>query len=534
MRPSLSFLTSRRPSPATVLWLSGVAFGLASEAAAFDRGDVRHWLPDLVVGLTCVGAGAYALPRRPGTGGLLAATGFTWFLGNFAPSLLYLHRGPLVHVLITYPGWRPRSHVELAAVAAGYGAAVLAPIWRSDGTAIALAVGLVVFTSWQLVSATGRARRDRLIALQGAVALGIAVAGGAIVRIAVPSGDAVEPMLLVYQAVLCGVVVMLAARVRPPDTAAVADLVVELGETRSGTLRDALAATLGDPTLEIGYWVGPASYVDVGGTTIDMPPPGGPRAATFVERDSRPFAVLIHDVSVLDEPALVEAVATATRLSAANAALLDEVRLQRDELRASRRRLVLAADVERQRLESRLRTDVEPQVQALEDTVRDLASGNATESGEHLLRAEAHLGHTVSDLHHLARGLHPRELEGGLGSALSALTERCPVPVDLTVATDEVRGEAAAAAFFVSAEALANVAKHADASRASVQVRQVDGRLLVAVVDDGVGGADPARGSGLRGLIDRVEALGGRLTVASPTTGGTRLTAELPLGRQSW
>jgi signal transduction histidine kinase len=515
------------------LGLSGLAFGLASEAVAFERADVRHWLPDLVVGLICIGAGAYAQPRRPGTGGLLAATGFTWFLGNLAPPLLYLHRGPLVHVLITYPGWKPRSHLELAAIAAGYGAAVLDPVWRSDGTAIALAGCLVVFTSWQLVSATGRARRDRLVALQGAVALGIAVAGGAIVRITVPSGDAVEPMLLVYQAVLCGVVVMLAARVRPPDTAAVADLVVELGETRSGTLRDALAATLGDPTLEVGYWVGPASYVDVGGSTINVPPLGGPRAATFVERDSHPFAVLIHDASVLDEPSLVEAVATATRLSATNAALLDEVRLQRDELSASRRRLVLAADVERQRLEARLRTDLEPRVQALEETVRDLASGNGTESNEHLLRAEAHLAHTVSDLHQLARGLHPRELEDGLGSALSALAERCPVPVDVTIDTEDVGSETAAAAFFVSAEALANVAKHAHASRASLQVRQGEGRLLIAVVDDGVGDADPRRGSGLRGLIDRVEALGGRLVVTSPTTGGTRLTAELPLGRQT-
>ena len=169
-------------------------------------------------------------------------------------------------------------------------------------------------------------------------------------------------MLLAYQVALCVVAVMLAVRLVAPRTAVVADLVVELGETRSGTLRDALANALGDPTLEIGYWSPSGEYVDVNGRSVHVPAGGGERAATFIERESRPFAVLVHDRSVLEEPALVDAVAAATRLSAANAALSADVQAQIDELAGSRRRLVLAADEERRRLEVRLHDGVERSV----------------------------------------------------------------------------------------------------------------------------------------------------------------------------
>ena len=523
--PSSSIEVRRLAGP--ILVAVGIVVGVAAERAAFEWSDVRHWLPDLVVGLTFIGAGAARLQRRPGAGWLLAATGFSWFLGNFDSSLLLVHRGPLIHLFVTSPRWRPRSRVDLAAVIAGYVTAFADPV--SDGASLALGVAVVAFMGWQYAAAAGRARRDRLTALQAASIFGLAVGGGAAVRMALPSGDAVEPMLLAYQAALCWIALLYAVRLRPPDPTAVTDLVVELGDVRSGMLRDALAATLGDPTLQVGYRTTSGAYVDHTGNPVVIPAAGTRRAATWVERDGRPFAVLVHDAAVLDESALVQAVAAATRLSATNATLLGEVRLQLDEVITSRHRLVLAAQDERRRLAARVRSGVEQQVIGVAGALRGDAGRN-----EHIARAERHLVLTVADLNQLAQGLHPRELDDGLHAALTALAERSPVPVQLDVHVDRLPStDAAAAAYYVCAEALSNVAKHAAASSVHVTIERRNAALTVDVSDDGAGGADPANGSGLRGLADRVEALGGTLTISSPNGAGTRLTAELPLGRPS-
>ena len=370
----------------------------------------------------------------------------------------------------------------------------------------------------------GRARRDRLTALQAASIFGLAVGGGAAVRMAVPSGDAVEPMLLAYQVALCWIALLYAVRLRPPDPTAVTDLVVELGDVRSGMLRDALAATLRDPTLQVGYRTTSGAYVDHAGNPVVIPAAGTGRAATWVERDGRPFAVLAHDAAVLDEPALVRAVAAATRLSATNAALLGEVRLQLHEVITSRHRLVLAAQDERRRLAARVRSRVEQQVIGVAGALRGDAGRN-----EHVARAERHLVLTVADLNQLAQGLHPRELDDGLHAALTALAERSPVPVQLDVHVDRLPSrDATAAAYYVCAEALSNVAKHAGASSVHVTVKQRSAALAVEVADDGAGGADPANGSGLRGMTDRVEALGGTLTISQCERGRDATDGRAP------
>jgi len=116
----------------------GVVVGVAAEGAGFSWDDAERWVPDLVVGLTFIGAGAYALPRQRGCGALLAATGLTWFAGTVDVSALYLHRGPLVQLLVAYPGWRPRTRTGLVAVAAGYAAALARPVWGDDATAVVL------------------------------------------------------------------------------------------------------------------------------------------------------------------------------------------------------------------------------------------------------------------------------------------------------------------------------------------------------------------------------------------------------------
>jgi signal transduction histidine kinase len=345
-----------------------------------------------------------------------------------------------------------------------------------------------------------------------------------VARLRVPDGVALDPALLAYVVALVIVACGLTWRARRPASL-VADLVVELGESRSGTLRDRLARALGDPTLAIGWWSSEAgAYVDDSGA--ELPVTG---SAISVDRDGAPFALVVHDAAALGDPALVEAVASATRLSTSNVALRASVRSQADELIASRRRLLLAGDSERRRLEARLREGPERRLQEV-----DAALAALEPAGDHVERARLQLLRTLTDLAELGSGLHPREpVDQGLDVALRSLAERAGLPVEVRSSTTPLPDELAATAYFVCAEALANVSKYADASHAVIEVETRDGRLRISVEDDGRGGADPARGSGLHGLADRVEALGGTLRVESPPGRGTRLAAELPLDGES-
>jgi signal transduction histidine kinase len=151
-----------------------------------------------------------------------------------------------------------------------------------------------------------------------------------------------------------------------------------------------------------------------------------------------------------------------------------------------------------------------------------------------MARAEDQLARTLEELRRLAHGLHPRVLsEHGLAGALAVLAKDLSLPVDIKISDDQLPRRVAVAAYFVCAEALANVAKHAAAAHVAVAVTASEDRVKVEIADDGVGGADPAHGSGLRGLADRVETLGGTLRVESVPGRGTRLAAEIPLGGQA-
>jgi signal transduction histidine kinase len=203
------------------------------------------------------------------------------------------------------------------------------------------------------------------------------------------------------------------------------------------------------------------------------------------------------------------------------------------ELRASRARLVEAQDAERRRLERNLHDGAQQRLVSLALALRlarERVSQEEDEALELLGRADEELGLALSELRELARGIHPAVLtERGLRPALEGAASRTPVPVELTVHDGRLPEAIEVATYFVVCEALANVAKYADASSASVSVVRADGRVVVEIGDDGVGGADAARGSGLSGLADRVEALDGRLVVESEPEGGTRVRAEIPL-----
>jgi signal transduction histidine kinase len=534
-----------------LLWPAGAAFGIAAEWIFFGWGDPRHWVPDLATGWTLIACGLVAWSRRPESesGALLTATGFSWFLGNFANAgvgpldwlgahALYVYRGPLVHLLITYPSGRLVSRLDRSAVAVGYAAALVTPVWRSEIATFALAALLVAVCARSYLRAIGPARRARLLALRAAAGLGLVLAGGAAARLAAPAGDASEPSLLALEAALCALAGGLLAGLLSPhwQGAAVTDLVVELGESRSGTLREELARALGDPTLEVGYWLPNAgAFVDSEGRPFSLPDPGSERSVTMIEGEGRPIAALVHDPAVLDDPGLREAVSSAAQLAAANARLQAEVRAQVAELRASRRRILEAGDEERKRLERRLREGAQQRLERLAEQLgRARLSARSGASAERIDRSEAQVARTLEELRRLAHGLHPRVLtEAGLAGALASLGEQAPIQVEVVAPTARLPAEVEAVAYFLCSEALANVAKHASASRVSVSVTTGDGRVRIEVKDDGLGGADPARGTGLRGLADRVEALGGTLHVESPAGAGTRLAAEIPLGGEA-
>ena len=214
------------------------------------------------------------------------------------------------------------------------------------------------------------------------------------------------------------------------------------------------------------------------------------------------------------------------------AAVVNERRRALHDVRDSRARLVQAADAERRRLERDLHDGAQQRLVSLSCTLSLTMAGLTEEQREihgALDRALSDAHAVQSELRSLARGIHPAVLtDEGLSAAVESLAEQCPVPVETQVPTRRYPAMVETTAYFIVCEALTNMAKYARASSGRVQMQEHGGRLLLEVIDDGVGGADPGRGSGLIGLADRTAAAGGQLRVDSPPGGGTRLTAELP------
>jgi signal transduction histidine kinase len=212
---------------------------------------------------------------------------------------------------------------------------------------------------------------------------------------------------------------------------------------------------------------------------------------------------------------------------------ITERRRGAEELRASRARLVRAEEMARRALERNLHDGAQQRLVALSVSLRLLESrleSDREAALELLTGAQTELAQALEELRELARGIHPAVLtDRGLRPALETLAARTPVPVELIAPDQRLVADVEAAAYYVVAESLTNVAKYARATSARVCVQPQDGVLVVTVSDDGVGGADPVGGSGLRGLVDRVAVLDGTLSVESPPGGGTSIRAEIPL-----
>ncbi|HEY5980482.1 MAG TPA: histidine kinase [Microlunatus sp.] len=317
---------------------------------------------------------------------------------------------------------------------------------------------------------------------------------------------------------------------------AIGDLVLRLeGDIPTGQLGPILAGTLGDPGLRIAYAAASGDgWVDATGQPVTDPAAAADRhhEVTLIERDRRPYAALVHDRSL--SQTLVTGVASAAALAIENEWLHAELRMQLDEVRASRARIVAAGDAERRRVERDLHDGAQQRLLALALALRIArrqieARGPA--AGEALDRAEGELKLAIGELRELARGIHPAILtDDGLAAAVRALALRATLPVPVTLdVPDRLPATIEATAYFAISEALANVSKHADATRATVDARVSGDTLRVVVADDGGGGADPGRGSGLRGLRDRVAAVAGELDVVSPAGAGTTVTITLPV-----
>jgi signal transduction histidine kinase len=515
------------PRRAVAVAAAGIAVAIVAELATYLPEEPGLAVADAAVGLVFIALGLVAWERRPSSrsGLLMAATGFAWFAGSFSSAGLFLHRGPLVHLVVGYPRGRLRSRLEQVVVAAAYVDGAVYPIARQDAVTIALSLAVVVAVVVGYLRTGGAERRARAAALAATSAIALVLGLGALARVADVGGTA--GWLWAYEAVLVLVAVGLFADLLWGrwTQAAITGLVVDLGEPeQAGTLQAKLARAVGDPSLLVAYrFPDTDGYIDEAGRPVALPTAGANRTVTYLQEGGRQIGALVHDAAVLDDPDLVSAVAAAAGVAVANARLQAEVRARVSEVEASRRRIVEASDAERRRLERELREGAERRLAHVTKLLADRGVAAAD------LKRE--LQEVRAALAAFARGVHPRALtEAGLPTALTELSAHCPVPVQVSVPQQRLEPAVEAAVYFVCSEALANVAKYAQASQAAVRVQLRAGLVAVEVRDDGVGGADPAGGgSGLRGLADRVEALQGHLRVDSPPGAGTRLLAEIPL-----
>jgi signal transduction histidine kinase len=537
----------RTPTRAlALLALAALAVGLlgAFVVAGSDHVDSKVLTIVIAVGIAAawIGTGLYAWWRRPSNrvGALMTWTGFAWLLNAFvaanAPAIFTLavvisslYLAAFVHLLLAYPEGklRCRRHVRLVQVTSNSTIGTIGDIVMST-LAVALASAVVYALTRRWRSATPPQRRSLAPLLWSGIALMVIVALTLLTQSV--AGDQVPGVLpLAGQVVFASVpftflIGLLRGYVARAE--ALGGLLERLGKA-SGTdgLRGLLADALGDPSLQLLYWV-ENSWVQRDGRPATLPADRDRRRAwTPVELEGQRIGAIVHDAGA--EPEALSSLAAAAGLA---------MRGERLEaaLRRSRKRIVEAGLAERRRLERNLHDGAQQRLVALSLTLRIAQSQIAKDPAKAesmVAAAQDELTRALEELRELARGIHPAVLsDRGLGPAVEALAVRSPLPVEVV----EVPGErlpepVEAAAYFVIAEALTNVVKYANASTATVAVRRTNGHAEVEVRDDGVGGADPGRGSGLSGLADRVGALDGSLALDSPPGSGTTLRAEIPV-----
>lgn len=570
-----------RPHLPALLLLSAAFLVLGGiEAALLLSQPAAPWQLVLfpVAAWSWFSAGAVAALRRPGNrmGAIMIAGALAWIVAGLAnapiPALsavgLVVALLPLAlvaHLLHAFPSGRLRGRTSGAIVAGLYATALLlhAPsyLFRPDGAGQPLTVadrpdlvqlGLTVqdavggalmvataaLLALRLRAATPAQRRVLLpLALYGIVAVvlipllshldGVLLGGDQLTLF-----TAQVLLLSLAPAAFAGAIL----RGGFAPTAGVRELSAWIGADGGGraTLRDALVDALGDPSVELVVWGGePDRWLGPDGSPAVLPDPRSGRGVVAVDADGRRVGAIVYDGALIADAAPVREAAAVIALALDRERLTAELLASREGLRRSRARIAAAADDERRRIARDLHDGVQGRLVLLamraDALARDAGGDAALRSDAEVLRAE--LDGALGALRELVQGVLPAALvERGLGAAADDLADRMPLPTRVHAGDERFPVAVESAAWFVIAEALANAVKHARARSLEVRVEATDGGLRVEVSDDGVGGASAGAGggSGLRGLADRVDVVGGRLVVDSPPGGGTRIVAELP------
>jgi signal transduction histidine kinase len=492
-----------------------VAAGLVWFAARTDQASPQAsgWMTaiDVAVGVAFLVAAAVAVgavwQRR-----LVAAVGVAWLLGSMLTAALPLHHGVLMVALLTFPSGRlrGRSGWLTAALAVPVAVGFVPQIWIAAGF---LLVGSVVLL--------GRTPHWYPVVSAGAVAVVLATSWTFSRRdasfdpgLALLSYDVV--VLLVALAYPVAAWSVVRARRRLADEVLSGTPVAGLGGFAA-----VLGQALHDPTLQVHRWQG-VGYFNAEGEPVE------PQDHWMhVDADNAPLAVVEHNATALADPLTRQAVESAVRLAVTNVRLQEEQLVRLAELEAARARVVAAADAQRSSVAEDLRLNVAPLlVEAHNDVAVALQYVVPAAADRALKVVDETLAAAVTEINDLVAGIPPARLGHGLiRSALESLAGSVPDKVTVTCSEDATgTPPVEAALYYVCSEALANAAKHAEATHISIDLTQSAGQLRLTVVDNGRGGADPA-GSGLTGLADRLAAYGGRLRVDSPPGAGTTLTA---------
>jgi signal transduction histidine kinase len=550
--------------------------------ATYAHASTAAHAADLAAGLGLLSAGllGWVEPRTRRLGVLTLLAGIAWFgpdwegwdggspfLRSLGAVVTPFFLALLFHLVLALPLGRLRSWRARGLVVAVYGVAAFVSLgralfrdpfldpycWRNclynsflvhadPGVArtldavwvrSSLAIGLllVVTGAWRLLTASGPARRALLPTLVPGVLAGAGASAYAVALLRTPLEDPrsaeFSSIFLAFSLSVAVLALGLARGVLGTrrTRAAVSRLASELGEAPPpGTLRDALALAVGDPALEVAYWLpGAQRLVDGRGRPVEAPVPGRGRAATPIVRDGRPVALVVHDAALLEGPALESEIGSAARLAVDNERLQAEVLAQLEDLRASRARIVETGDAERRRLERDLHDGAQQRLLALSYDLR-LARATAEGDGDPelvtLLAAAGDEAQTaLGELRELAHGIYPAILaEAGLAPALATLVDEAPLPVELDeVPPERYSAPVETAAYLTVTEAIADAVGR-EATFVSVDVVREDAELVVQVRDDGAAGT-----STLLHIADRVGALGGSLEV-----GPHSLRAEIP------
>ena len=561
------------------LWVFVLAAALGAVAMTLDDEGVdglgTPYGLKFLIGLSFAASGLYAWGRRPENrlGPLMTAVGCTSLLAHI---LIQAHSSPLftagiwlsdawvvvfVWFLLAFPQGRLRRGFNVFVIALfalmafplelawllfleiGASPENALVVWPNAGVAgnidsaqraltTVASVVLAITLTRRWIVASPPLRRALVPILVGAVGV---ILGSVAVALDKFQIQFETPRWLVLGAYVAIPLVVLGGILRARlARLTVADLFVELrAEPSPVDLRDALARALGDPSLELAYWLPDyGCWADIDGRPIELPAPESGRATTLIDQRDSHLAALLHDPALEDEPELLGAVTAAAGIAIENGRLHAELRARLVELRASRARIIDVSQKERQRLERNLHDGAQQRLIALslELSALERRLADDPDARASLDQARREIATSLEELRDVARGLHPAVVSGhGLEIALEQLAARAPVPVKLAIALDGRLPEPLeVATYYLVSESLANVGKHARATSATVEVSRFDEEVVVEVVDDGAGGADTELGTGLRGLADRVEALGGRLRVWSPKGGGTRVRAEIP------